>query len=152
MTTFPRHPAQKAPAAIADHGRQVTRAHARLDEVESVQSKQTNDISTNAAATATNTSAIATANTNITTAQTGVNTNATNLSATDSRLGGSSHETYLGTLIQATAPGTPSHSGVGTVSGTVTAAEYNSLNTAYNNCADTVTALIGRLQASNILL
>ena len=86
MTSFPKAPAQKAAASIADHGRQVTRAHARLDEVESVQSKQTSDISTNAAATATNTTAIA--------------TGATNLTALETLLGGTGQETFLGTINQ----------------------------------------------------
>ena len=34
MTTFPKHPAMKAPHMFAETGRQVTRAHARLDQDE----------------------------------------------------------------------------------------------------------------------
>lgn len=93
MTSYPKAPAAKPAAAIADHGRQVTRAHARLDQVESVQSKQTSDISTNAAATATNTTAIATTNTNVT-------TQGTDLAALETRLGGNAQETFLGSLNQ----------------------------------------------------
>ena len=129
---------------MAQHGRDVTRAHARLDQVESVQSKQTSDISANAAATATNTTAIATTNTNVT-------TQTTNLTNLDSRLGGSAQETFLGTLQQATAPSNPAHSGVGTISGTPTDVEFNALNTAFNNAVDTIATLISRLDATNIL-
>jgi hypothetical protein len=144
VTSYPKAPAAKPAAIIADAGRQVTRAHARLDEVESKQSKQTSDISTNAAATATNTTAIATTNTNVT-------TQTTNLTALDTRLGGSAQETYLGTLRQATAPSNPAHSGIGTISGTPTDTEFNALNTAFNNAVDTIATLLSRLGASNIL-
>lgn len=144
MTSYPKAPAAKPAAAIADHGRQVTRAHARLDQVESTQSKQTSDISTNATATATNTTAIATTNTNVT-------TQTTNLTALDTRLGGSSQETFLGSLNQAAAPSNPAHSGIGTISGTPTDVEFNALNTAFNNAVDTIATLISRLDATNIL-
>jgi hypothetical protein len=93
VTTYPKAPAQKPAAVIADAGRQVTRAHARLDQVESTQSKQTSDISTNATNTAT-------AQTTATTAQTTANTATTTLTALDARLGGSSQETFLGSLSQ----------------------------------------------------
>lgn len=151
MTTYPKPAVSRAPAAIADHGRQVTRAHARLDNVESVQSKATSDISTNAANTATNTTHIATNTTAITTANTNIATQATSLTALDSRLGGSAQETFLGSLNQAAVPGSASHTGIGTISGTPTAAEYNATNDDVNNIADLLNALIGRLQASNIL-
>ena len=144
MTSFPKNPSVKAAASIADHGRQVTSAHARLDQVESTQSKQTSDITANAAATATNTTAIATTNTNVT-------TQTTNLTNLDSRLGGSTQETFLGSLNQAVAPSNPAHSGIGTISGTPTDVEYNATNGCLNNLVDTVATLISRLDASGIL-
>jgi hypothetical protein len=149
VTRFPPHPAKVVPVAIADHGRQVTRAYARLDDVESIQSKQSSDISANAAATATNTTAITTTNANVA-------TQTTNLTALDTRLGGSSQETFLGSLNQAAVPGSASHTGVGTISGSgavnnITNAEFNSVNSDVNDLADLLNALIGRLQASNLL-
>lgn len=47
MTTFPRSPAQKVPHQVAETARQVNRAHARLDQVESTSSKQTSDTAAN---------------------------------------------------------------------------------------------------------
>jgi len=153
VTTFPKHPAMKAAATVADHGRQVTRAHARLDQVESTQSKQTSDITANAAATATNTTAIATTNTNVT-------TQTTNLTNLDSRLGGSTQETFLGSLNQAVAPSNPAHSGIGSI-GHIGAAptqsdfnnlvdDYNATNSCLNNLVDTVATMISRMDATNL--
>lgn len=132
MTRFPKPPAVKAPTAIASNGREATRAHARLDNVESVQSQQTSQIAT------------------------GV----TNLAAVETRLGGGTHETYLGTLTKmghiGGAAGGFSHSGIGTISTAPTAAEYNALNTAFNNLVDgvnnlvaTFNGLLNELQTSN---
>lgn len=50
MTTYPKPPALRAPIAIADHGRQVQRAHARLDQVESTQNQQVTQIANNTTA------------------------------------------------------------------------------------------------------
>ena len=80
MTTFPKAPMVRAPAAIADNGRQATRAHARLDSVESVQSKQSADIST---------------------AQTDTNANTTAIAAINTGTGGTTHENFLGTISKA---------------------------------------------------
>lgn len=119
MTTFPKHPAVKAPAVIADNARQATRAHARLDSVESVQSKQTSDITT--------------ANTNIT-------TGATNLTALNTRLGGNGQETFLGTLGSMS---TLAHLSAAN-SAVVMPGTYNqgAAQTAINSAVDDVTNLI----------
>lgn len=151
MTTFPKHPATKAAASIADHGRQVTRAHARLDQDESTLSQHAAQITTANANIATNTTAIATTNTNVTANTTAITTTNTTLSALNTRLGGSSQETFLGTLVQANAPGSASHTGIGTITGTPTDTEFNAVNSDVNDLADLLNALIGRLQASNIL-
>jgi hypothetical protein len=76
-TTYPRAQAKKPAAAIADHGRQVTRAHARLDQVESTQSLQ---------------------NTQISTAQTDITSNTTAINAVNTGSGGTSQENFLGNL------------------------------------------------------
>lgn len=132
MVAYPKHPAMKAAAAVAQNGRDATRAHARLDNVESVSSKQTSDISTNAA--------------NVTTAQNGVNTNTTSITTLNSNLGSSAHQAFLGTLTQMAhisgAGGGFSHSGVGTLGSPPTASEFNSLNGAFNNLVDGVNNLV----------
>lgn len=156
MTTFPKHPAMKAAAAVAQHGRDATRAHVRLDQDESTLSQHAAQIATANTNIATNTTNITANTTAITTANTNITTNSTNLTALEARLGGSSQETFLGSLVQANAPGSASHTGVGTISGSgatnnITNAEFNSVNTDVNNIADLLNALIGRLQASNIL-
>jgi hypothetical protein len=144
VTSFPKNPAVKAAASIADHGRQVTRAHARLDQVESTNSQQASQITTANTAITANTTAITANTTAITTAN-------TTAAALDTRLGGSSQETFLGSLNQATAPSNPAHSGIGTISGTPTDVEYNATNSCLNNLVDTVATLISRLDATNIL-
>lgn len=128
----------------------MTRAHSRLDQDESTLSQHAAQIATANTNIATNTTAIATTNTNVTANTTAITTTNTTVSALDSRLGGSSQETFLGSLNQASAPSNPAHSGVGTISGTPTDTEFNSLNTAFNNLVDTVATMISRLDATNI--
>lgn len=72
MTTFPRAPAQKVPHQVAETARQVTRAHARLDQDESTLSQQASQIA--AAATA--------------------------ISAVNTGTGGTTQENFLGSLTQ----------------------------------------------------
>jgi hypothetical protein len=118
----------------------VTRAHSRLDTVESKQSKQTADITT--------------ANTNIA-------TNTTSITALGTRLGGNTQETYLGTLGQMSPIGDASYSGVGTL-GHVSAPpsetdfnglidDYNALNTAYHDLVTRFNTLLGELANQNYL-
>lgn len=79
MTTFPKHQAARAPAVIAKSSREVTRAHARLDQDESTLSQHTAQITT--------------ANTNIA-------ANTTAISAVNTGSGGTTQENFLGSLGQ----------------------------------------------------
>jgi hypothetical protein len=106
----------KAAATVAQNGRDATRAHARLDQVESTQSQHSGQIATANTGIAANSTAITANTTAITTANTNITTNATNLSATDSRLGGTSQETFLGTLGQMAVISSAFNSGIGTLS------------------------------------
>jgi hypothetical protein len=85
VTTFPKAQAARPAAAIAKSAREVTRAHARLDSAESVQSLQATQIST--------------ANTNITTANSNISMNATAIAAINTRLG-MANMAFLATLGQ----------------------------------------------------
>ena len=133
MTTFPKAQAQRPAAAIAKSTRETTRAHARLDAVESVQSKQTTDIAT------------------------GVST----LAAVETRLGGSTQETYLGTLGQMSSISAASFSGIGTLSHIGAAPtqsdfnnlidDYNALNSAYHGAVTQFNLLLTELVNQNYM-
>jgi hypothetical protein len=158
VTTFPKHPAMKAPHNFAETGRQTTRAHARLDQAESTQSKHTSQITT--------------ANTNIATNTSNITANTTAINAVNTGSGGTSHENFLGTIGQmgheTDASGPYSHSGIGTVSHISSAPtqsdfnnlvdDYNATNTAFNNAVDGLNALVvsfntllGKLQTENYM-
>jgi hypothetical protein len=145
VTTHAKPPALRAPAMIKDQGSRLTRTEARVDGIGSVQSQHTAQIAAANTAITANTTAITTNTTDIA-------TGATDLTALETRLGGNSQESFLGGLTAAAAPGMQSHSGIGTISGTPTAAEYNATNSTLNDLVDGYNQLVGRLQAAGILV
>lgn len=150
MTTYPGRPDLKAPRTIADHGRQVTRAHARLDNVESIQSKQTADI-------ATNTTAIGAVSggTGGTAEQNFLGLLA--VAAVGSVAGGDSTQAdFLGNLAELANQGAISSTGVGTISGSgavnnITNAEFNAVNTQLNSLITSYNALLSHLQSNGFM-
>ncbi len=140
MAVPPKPPHLRAPAAVADHGRKISRLEGSRDALVS----QMNQTAPQAA------QALTTANS----AQTGVN-------GINTRLG-AANMAFLQTLSVMPHIANPSggfaRSGVGTISGTVTAAEYNALNGATNNAIDglnllvsKVMSLLAELQAANLM-
>ena len=140
MPVPPRPPGLQAAAQLADHKQKIRRLEGSRDQHGSTLSKHTADI---AAATATANSA-----------QSGV-------TAINARLG-SADMAFLAALGEMShinnALNSFSHSGVGTLASPPTAAEFNSLNTAFNNLVDGVNALVAKynsllaeLQASNYM-
>src|SRR5579859_2977184 len=124
---FPKPPAQAGPAMIADQAAKIKRLEGSRDTMGSQLAKVVPDTA----------AALAAANS----AQTGVN-------AINTRLG-TADFTFLSQLSEmpdiGDETGGASRSGIGTISGTPTAAEFNALNTAYNNATDTINSLVSKL-------
>ena len=130
----------RGPAAVAEHGRQVQRAHARLDQVESTTSKQTSDISTNA--------------TNITTANTNIALNTTAIAAINTRLG-AANMAFLATIGQMshyneTATGGWTTGGA-LGAGTWDATHANALVTWMDQVTADIGAILSRLTGENYM-
>lgn len=151
ITTYPKNQALRAPAHIAKSGREVNRAHARLDQDESTLSQHTAQIATANTNIATNTTNIATNTTDIT-------ANTTAITAVNTGSGGTAQENFLGSLQQMSFMGNESGSGVGMLSYSGASGwnnsavdDYNALNTAFNNLVGAFNILLSELQAGKFM-
>lgn len=141
----------RAPSAIAEHGRQTTRAHARLDDVKSVQNQQVTQI-------ATNTTAIGALSTGSggTTAQNFTGKLAT-AAAVSPGAGSTAQADFLASLAQMASILDASTTGIGVLTAagtgwTTTQVGYiNTINTTLNALVVLVNNLLSELQSGNLM-
>ena len=138
MTTFPKAQAAKPAAAIAKSARENTRAHARLDQVESTSSKQTANIATNA--------------TNITTANSNIAMNTAAIAAINTRLG-TANMAFLETLGQMsryTETAAPGWTAGGAINGS-SQIDTTVLTNWMNDVSADIAAILSRLRGENYM-